>query len=203
VHCFGKLSAGILYFLALQLVFDHREWKMFRLIFGVLFFGTVFGHPRPEFKGEIFSHKNPGFIQILPAFPEAPLDGEKPEINDHYMHADWDIETDFFKKNAKLVSGKANEAELENEYWLNNAMDFVEQQLKKKVNENIAKNIIFFLGDGMSIPTIASTRVYIGGEEKSLSFEKFPFTAMSRTYCVDKQVADSACTATAYLTGVS
>lgn len=54
----------------------------------------------------------------------------------------------------------------------------------------------------MSHPTIAAARVYMGGEEKKLSFEHFPFTASSKTYCVDKQVSDSACTATAYLTGV-
>ena len=54
----------------------------------------------------------------------------------------------------------------------------------------------------MSHPTISATRVYIGGEEKKLSFEEFPFTASSKTYCVDFQVSDSACTATAYLSGV-
>jgi alkaline phosphatase len=59
-----------------------------------------------------------------------------------------------------------------------------------------------FLGDGMSHPTIAAARVYMGGEEKKLSFENFPYTASSKTYCVDKQVSDSACTATAYLSGV-
>lgn len=42
----------------------------------------------------------------------------------------------------------------------------------------------------------------MGGEEKKLSFEDFPFTAKSKTYCVNKQVSDSACTATAYLSGV-
>lgn len=40
------------------------------------------------------------------------------------------------------------------------------------------------------------------GEESQLSFEKFPYVGMSRTYCIDRQVADSACTATAYLGGV-
>ena len=54
----------------------------------------------------------------------------------------------------------------------------------------------------MSHPTIAATRVYMGGEEKKLAFEEFPFTASSKTYCVDNQVSDSACTATAYLSGV-
>lgn len=35
-----------------------------------------------------------------------------------------------------------------------------------------------------------------------MAFEEFPFTANSKTYCVNLQVADSACTATAYLSGV-
>ncbi|CAO1408222.1 unnamed protein product [Diamesa hyperborea] len=91
--------------------------------------------------------------------------------------------------------------ELDNNYWLNNAKDFVEQQLKKTPNTKKAKNIILFLGDGMSIPTIAATRVYIG-EDSQLSFEKFPYVGLSKPYCVDRQVADSACTSTAYLTGV-
>lgn len=54
----------------------------------------------------------------------------------------------------------------------------------------------------MGLPTLAAARVLGGGEEIYLSFENFPYTALSKTYCVDKQVADSACTSTAYLTGV-
>lgn len=37
-----------------------------------------------------------------------------------------------------------------------------------------------FLGDGMSIPTISATRVYLGGEEKDLAFDTFPFTGLSK-----------------------
>ncbi|KAJ9577044.1 hypothetical protein L9F63_006392, partial [Diploptera punctata] len=40
------------------------------------------------------------------------------------------------------------------------------------------------------------------GEETVLSFEAFPNSALSKTYCVNSQVADSACSATAYLGGV-
>lgn len=60
----------------------------------------------------------------------------------------------------------------------------------------------------MSIPTVTAARIRLGqlkgrhGEESQLSFEKFPYVGLSKTYCVDKQVADSACTATAYLCGV-
>lgn len=95
-----------------------------------------------------------------------------------------------------------NILELEPKYWRDMGKDFVEKQVNKKVNTNRAKNVIMFLGDGMSIPTLAATRVYISGEETELSFEKFPYVGLSKTYCVDKQVADSACTATAYLSGV-
>ena len=40
------------------------------------------------------------------------------------------------------------------------------------------------------------------GEENVLSWENFPWTALSKTYNVDEQVADSAGTATAFLGGV-
>lgn len=81
---------------------------------------------------------------------------------------------------------------------LTNAIHFVKQQSNKfdAINENIAKNVIMFLGDGMSVPVLAATRVYMGGEKESLSFEKFPFVAMSKTYCVNAMIADSACSAT-------
>lgn len=74
--------------------------------------------------------------------------------------------------------------------------EFVQEQLEKEFNKKVAKNVILFLGDGMSMPTLAATRMYLGGEEKSLSFEEFPFVGMSKTYCLDYQVADSACTST-------
>ncbi|WP_250634095.1 alkaline phosphatase [Pinirhizobacter soli] len=71
-----------------------------------------------------------------------------------------------------------------------------------------AKNVIVFLGDGMSIPTIAAAHVLAGqqkgvdGESYQLSFEKFPYSALSRTYETDQQTPDSAGTMTAIMTGV-
>lgn len=53
-------------------------------------------------------------------------------------------------------------------------------------NYGVAKNVIFFLGDGMSITTLTSARIYMGqlanktGENEMLSFEKFPFTGLSK-----------------------
>lgn len=71
-----------------------------------------------------------------------------------------------------------------------------------------AKNVIVFLGDGMSLPTIAAAHVLAGqragvdGESYRLSFEKLPFSALSRTYETDQQTPDSAGTMTAIMTGV-
>lgn len=93
-------------------------------------------------------------------------------------------------------------------YWRENAYKTLNEKVNKKINTNVAKNVIFFMGDGMSIPTITAARIYQGqnnkqhGEENQLFFETFPFSGLSKTYCVDKQVPDSASTATAYLRGV-
>lgn len=71
-----------------------------------------------------------------------------------------------------------------------------------------AKNVILFIGDGMGISTITASRIYDGqtkgghGEENSLSFEKLPYLALSKTYSVDQQTPDSAPTMTAMVTGV-
>lgn len=81
-----------------------------------------------------------------------------------------------------------------------------QETLKAKLQEqpivSKAKNVIYFIADGMSSQTIAATRMYLGNENKMLSFEQFPYLATAKTYCVNRQVADSACTATAYLSGV-
>ena len=71
-----------------------------------------------------------------------------------------------------------------------------------------AKNVILFIGDGMSVSTITAARIYEGqsqgktGEEHSLSFEAFPNVAMVKTYNLDAQVPDSAGTASAMNTGL-
>jgi alkaline phosphatase len=71
-----------------------------------------------------------------------------------------------------------------------------------------ARNVIVFLGDGMSIPTITAARILDGqrkggtGEENRLAFEQFPATALSRTYETDYQTPDSAGTMTAIMSGV-
>ncbi|HEV7690880.1 MAG TPA: alkaline phosphatase [Hyphomonadaceae bacterium] len=71
-----------------------------------------------------------------------------------------------------------------------------------------AKNVILFIGDGMGIATVTAARIYSGqakgvdGESYKLAMEQLPYSAFSKTYTHDSQVADSAPTATAMTTGV-
>jgi hypothetical protein len=60
----------------------------------------------------------------------------------------------------------------------------------------------------MGISTTTAARIFDGqqrnesGEENVLSWEAFPYTALSKTYNTDAQVPDSAGTATAFASGV-
>ncbi|QNA90432.1 alkaline phosphatase [Massilia sp. Dwa41.01b] len=65
-----------------------------------------------------------------------------------------------------------------------------------------AKNIIFFLGDGMGPTTITAARIFKAGEDGLLDFERFERTARIKTYSADAQVTDSAPSMGAYMTGV-
>lgn len=72
----------------------------------------------------------------------------------------------------------------------------------------VARNVILFLGDGMGMSTITAARILGGqqqggtGEEHQLSFERFPYVALAKTYNTNQQVPDSAGTMTAILSGV-
>ncbi|CAB3227238.1 unnamed protein product [Arctia plantaginis] len=93
-------------------------------------------------------------------------------------------------------------------YWKKSAVNTLREKLKETPNINKAKNGILFIGDGMSLATVMAARTFSGqldrglGEDSILEFENFPVSGLARTYCIDAQVADSACTATSYLTGV-
>lgn len=101
------------------------------------------------------------------------------------------------------LSFQPKQNEIDPKYWIKNAQKTLQEHLKQeKLNKNVARNVIYFLGDGLSIATQAAARVYKGGESEELSFEKFPYCGLAKTYCTNTQVADSACSATAYLAGV-
>ncbi|XP_013784535.2 alkaline phosphatase-like [Limulus polyphemus] len=93
-------------------------------------------------------------------------------------------------------------------YWYSLSQRALRDSLALTLNNNVAKNVILFLGDGMSLPTIMAARVLKGqrmgrrGEETWLTWENFPHSCLIKTYNANTQVSDSASTATAYLCGV-
>ncbi|MET0355785.1 MAG: alkaline phosphatase [Cellvibrio sp.] len=68
-----------------------------------------------------------------------------------------------------------------------------------------AKNVIFFLGDGMGPTTVTAARIYKYKEEGELNMEKLDGktrTARVKTFSNDAQTTDSAPSMAAYMTGV-
>jgi alkaline phosphatase len=65
-----------------------------------------------------------------------------------------------------------------------------------------AKNVIFFLGDGMGPTAVTAGRIYKAHESGKLSFESFEHTARIKTFSNDAQTTDSAPSMGAYMTGV-
>jgi alkaline phosphatase len=65
-----------------------------------------------------------------------------------------------------------------------------------------AKNVIFFLGDGMGINTLTAARIFAVGEDGELAIDTLPESAFVKTFSNDAQVTDSAASMSAYMTGV-
>jgi alkaline phosphatase len=94
------------------------------------------------------------------------------------------------------------------QYWHDYNVKYLKKILSTQQPSKVARNVILFVGDGMSFATIAAGRVLKGqlqgksGEETELNFESFPYVALSKTYNTNSQVPDSAATATAMFSGV-
>ena len=94
------------------------------------------------------------------------------------------------------------------ETWRRDGQAAIEARKNQKIYKGKAKNVILFVGDGMGISTLTAARILEGqlrgssGEENRLSFEEFPFSALSKTYSTNQQTSDSAPTMTAIITGV-
>ncbi len=101
---------------------------------------------------------------------------------------------------AKIVQG--------DDAYFQNGQQTLKRMLNERPNTRRAKNVILFVGDGFGVSTMTAARIFEGqmrgvdGVSNQLSFEKFPNAAISKTYSHDSQVADSAPTAGAMLTGV-
>ncbi|KAJ0174401.1 hypothetical protein K1T71_009509 [Dendrolimus kikuchii] len=125
-----------------------------------------------------------------------------------------DRDRPYHNEQVSFSSDARNAAEKEAQFWVSDAQEAIEERearvsrQRRRAEQGFAKNVVMFLGDGMSVPTLAAARTLLGqrqgatGEEARLSFEEFPTIGLVKTYCLDAQIPDSACTATAYLGGV-
>lgn len=92
--------------------------------------------------------------------------------------------------------------------WKSDGWKAIDQAKRQKVRKGKAKNVILFIGDGMGVSTLTAARIFEGqqrdesGEENRLSFETFPYSALSKTYSANQQTSDSAPTMSAIITGV-
>jgi len=101
------------------------------------------------------------------------------------------------------------DAEETADFWIEEAMKERQYALnEEKLNTNVARNVIMFLGDGMGVPSITAGRILKGqlqgksGEETVSAMDSLPHHGFSKTYAIDRDGTDSACSATAYLCGV-
>ena len=94
------------------------------------------------------------------------------------------------------------------ETWRQGGQAAMAARKSQKKYKSRAKNVILFIGDGMGVTSITAARILEGqlrgesGEENRLSFDEFPFTALSKTYSANQQTSDSAPTMSAIITGV-
>ncbi|XP_004868187.1 intestinal-type alkaline phosphatase [Heterocephalus glaber] len=108
----------------------------------------------------------------------------------------------------RLTLGIIPEEEENPDFWNQKGNEALAAAKKLQPIQTAAKNLILFLGDGMGVSTVTATRILKGqmqghlGPETPLTMDRFPYMALSKTYSVDRQVPDSASTATAYLCGV-
>ncbi|MGB7068640.1 MAG: alkaline phosphatase [Pyrinomonadaceae bacterium] len=92
--------------------------------------------------------------------------------------------------------------------WISDGWTAIDRAKRTKQRKGKARNVILFIGDGMGISTLTAARIFEGqmrgasGEENRLSFEEFPYSALSKTYSANQQTSDSAPTAAAIVTGV-
>lgn len=94
------------------------------------------------------------------------------------MHSDF-LDESFNEDAEKFITPE----ERTRSHWIDHGMNFVTEKLSTLYNTRKAKNVIMFIGDGMSHQTVAAARMAMGNENIKLVFEEFPFTASSMTYC--------------------
>jgi alkaline phosphatase len=109
---------------------------------------------------------------------------------------------------AVFAHGEQGNPQHTSRYWYQQGQATLAEALALTPNTSRAKNVILFVGDGHGITSVTASRIFDGqskgmqGEDNVLSFEAFPYVALSKTYNTNQQTPDSAGTMTAMMTGV-
>ena len=82
------------------------------------------------------------------------------------------------------------------------AIDLEVPEKKLKKVKDKAKNIILFIGDGMSISQITALRLSQGGPNSRVAVDEFPYSGKVLTHSANAIVTDSASSGTAFSTGI-
>lgn len=150
-------------------------------------------------------------LSLLSLAAAVPLDSRVEDEDELEMHDMWAPDYRELQKQMKLGKSESLSRSgqvLDQFFWKDIAQEQLRQRLSEQDITTQAKNAVLFIGDGMSIATLAAARKRKGllagddlPEHTSLSWETFPYLGLSKTYNCDRWTADSASTATAYLTG--
>lgn len=108
-----------------------------------------------------------------------------------------------------MVSACAQNGPIKNisDPYFSDAQIILQNNINHTPNKKPARNVILFIGDGMGVSTVTAIRILEGqlkggnGEENILPWERFPYTALSKTYNINQQIPDSAGTASAIMSG--
>jgi len=109
---------------------------------------------------------------------------------------------------ATLLATPVSAGPREGDPWFQQGRAAVARSQARLPQQAPARNVVFFLGDGMGISTVTAARIFEGqleggsGEEHVLAFETLPHVALLKTYNTNQMVPDSAGTMSAMMTGV-
>ena len=92
----------------------------------------------------------------------------------------------------QLFSGPVARQEFSADYWNNVGADDVAEMVTKfnSLNTNKAKNVILFVGDGMSLSTVVAGRIHkaqrqnpaVPGEEDFTALDEMPHSGLMKTF---------------------
>ncbi|GLV44332.1 Alkaline phosphatase 2 [Carabus blaptoides fortunei] len=121
----------------------------------------------------------------------------------------WSFYHNIFSLVTDLIFTETMEPKFDQEYWYEQARTALRKRLQYTQDHRPhAKNVVYFVGDGMGLATATAARILRGqrqgkkGEEHELAWDTFPAVAVAKTFNADAQIGESSACATALMCGV-